>query len=187
MLTYPAVAHSSNSESLIKRGQGCLPLTQTYPPTNTKACRHLLCDRSTFSSHRKCSFLAQATQSQQNWNWKGEKCCKTTNSFFFLFLFFSLCRTGPCKEPQGTRGNELDEKRWWHHHLWQLPRHPETRAMSYQSMPRTRANRSSAIWNYQNHLKSKYQLNCKFHFHDIKPSTQLTDLEIMLFHKQVIS
>ena len=90
MLTYPAVAHSSNLESLIKRGQGCLPLTQTYPPTNIKAYRHLLCDRSTFSSHRKCSFLAQATQSQQDWNWKGEKCCKTTNSFFFLFLFFFL-------------------------------------------------------------------------------------------------
>lgn len=42
-------------------------------------------------------------------------------------FFFSLGRTGPCKEPQSTRGNELDEKRWWHHHLWQLPRHPETK------------------------------------------------------------
>ena len=132
MPTYPAVAHSSNSESLIKRGQGCLPRTQTCPPTNIKACRHLLCDRSTFSSHRKCSFLAQATQSQQvetqpELELERREMLQDYKLLIKMYNFFSLGRTGPCKEPQSTRGNELDEKRWWHHHLWQLPRHPETK------------------------------------------------------------
>ena len=193
MLTYPAVAHSSNSESLIKRGQGCLPLTQTYLPTNIKACRHLLCDRSTFSSHRKCSFLAQATQSQQvetqpELELERREMLQDYKLLIKMYNFFPLS-----VEQTPARNLKVLEE------MSSMRRDDDTitcdnspailkpRATSYRSMPCTRANRSSAMLNYQNHLRSKYRSNCKFHFHDVKPSARLTDLEIMLFHKQVIS
>ena len=102
-------------------------------------------------------------------------------------FFSSLCRTDPCKEPQSTRGNGSMRRDDDTITCDNSPAILKPRATSYRSMPCTRANRSSAMLNYQNHLRSKYRSNCKFHFHDVKPSARLTDLEIMLFHKQVIS
>lgn len=46
---------------------------------------------------------------------------------------------------------------------------------------------TAAAWPgcYQNQLKSKLQSDCRFRFHDDKPSARFTDLEMTLLHEQL--
>lgn len=128
-LKYPVFRPFQHLRAL-KRGLGCLPLTQS-PPSAIPKGGCLLGGGCNFSTQRKRSFLAQATQSQQ----VRDELRKTrlelekgrTEMFLFCFVFL-LCSTDSNEESQGTRGNELqDEERRWCHHPWQCPMHPDTK------------------------------------------------------------